>query len=111
MSDSLSISPFLQELIGPLQTAFTLGLQYPPLANEALAALERWESEQPHALRAVAPQVVPLLDPYLTEVTDMAADADANAVPKGKDSEVLSLHFPRLCLSNLAYLTSSSCDR
>ena len=67
-----------------MQTAFTLGLQYPPLAKEAFAALERWETEQAQAFRAVAPQIVPLLDPYLLEITDLAADSDATADARGR---------------------------
>ena len=67
----------MQELVGPLQTALSLGLQYPPLAQAAMAALERWEVEQPQAIEAVAPHIVPLLDPYLAEIKDVAAAADA----------------------------------
>ena len=74
----------LQEVLGPLKTAFSLGLQYPPLAKAALAALERWESEQAQALRAIAPQIVPLLDPYLLEVTDFVVDSDASTDTKGE---------------------------
>lgn len=70
----------LQELTGPLQTALSLGLQYPPLAIAAIAALERWETEQPQALRAVAPHIVHLLDPYLVKITGLAAGSDAAAV-------------------------------
>ena len=69
-----------QELIGPLQTALSLGLQYPPLATAAIAAMERWETEQPLALRAVASQMVPLLDPYLSEIIGSALGSDAVAV-------------------------------
>ena len=72
----------LQELVAPLQTALSLGLQYPPLAQAALSALERWELEQPTAIQAVAPQIVPLLDPYLLEIKDLAAAADATS-PEG----------------------------
>ena len=67
----------MQELLGPLQTAFSLGVQYPPLATAATAALERWETEQPQALRAVTPQIVPLLDPYLLEITGLVVESDA----------------------------------
>ena len=67
----------MQELVGPLQTALSLGLQYPPLAQAAMAALERWEVEQPQAIEAVAPHIVPLVDPYLAEIKDVAAAADA----------------------------------
>ena len=70
----------VQELIGPLQTALSLGLQYPPLATAAVAAMERWETEQPQALRAAAPHVVPLLDPYLLEITESMPGSDAAAV-------------------------------
>lgn len=67
----------LQELVGPLQAALRLGLQYPPLAQAAMSALETWELEQPQAIQAVAPHVVPLLDPYLTDIQDVAAPAEA----------------------------------
>lgn len=76
----------MQELLAPLQTAFSLGLQYPPLATAAIAAIERWETEQPQALRAVAPEIVPLLDPYLLEMTALAADAQAAGASQGKGS-------------------------
>lgn len=69
----------MQELVGPLQAAFSLGLQYPPLAKEALAALERWEGQQPQALSAVAPRIVPLLNPYLLEITDHGTHTDETA--------------------------------
>lgn len=74
----------MQELRAPLQTAFSLGLQYTPLATAAIAAIERWESEQPQALRAVAPQIVPLLEPYLLETTALATDSNANGAPQGE---------------------------
>ena len=76
----LSTSWLVQELVGPLQTALSLGLQYPPLATAAIAAMEQWETEQPQALRAVAPQVVPLLDPYLLEIIGLVPGSDAVAV-------------------------------
>ena len=76
----LSIVRLVQELVGPLQTALSLGLQYPPLAAAAIAAMERWETEQPQALKAAAPQVVPLLDPYLLEVTGLVPGSDTVAV-------------------------------
>lgn len=47
----------MQALKGPLRTAFSLGLQYPPLAEAALAQLERWETSAPDALSVIAPQV------------------------------------------------------
>ena len=43
----------------PLRTAFSLGLQFPPLAEAALAQLERWETSAPDALSVIAPQVRP----------------------------------------------------
>lgn len=76
----------MQELVGPLQTAFSLGLQYPPLAKEALAALERWEVEQPQALRIVAFQIAPLLDPYLHEIADTASATATEGTPISKCS-------------------------
>ena len=74
----------MQELLAPLQTAFSLGLQYPPLATAATAAIERWETEQPQALRAVAAEIVPLLDPYLLEMADLASDSRVAEVSKGR---------------------------
>ena len=81
----------MQELVGPLQTAFSLGLQYPPLAKEALAALERWEGEQPQALSAVAPEIVPLLNPYLLQITDQGAPTDDIAAEGKLDPVFLDL--------------------
>ena len=74
----------MQELLAPLQTAFSLGLQYPPLATAATAAIERWETEQPQALRAVAAEIVPLLDPYLLEMADLASDSRVAEVSEGR---------------------------
>ena len=84
----------LQELVGPLQTALSLGLQYPPLAQAAMSALERWEVEQPQAIEAVAPHIVPLLDPYLAEIKDVAAAADAGSA-EGESLHCIGLleHF------------------
>ena len=72
----------MHDFVSPLQTAFALGLQYPPLATAAVAALERWEVEQPSALAQVAPQVVPLLEPYLHDMVDPVSSAyDDNDAP------------------------------
>lgn len=84
----------VQELLAPLQTAFSLGLQYPPLATAAIAAIERWETEQPQALRAVAPEIVPLLDPYLLEMTALAADSQAADAAQGKGSPRVTPKLP-----------------
>ena len=46
----------LQALVGPLRAAFALGLTHPPLAEAALAQLERWEESAPAALAKIAPQ-------------------------------------------------------
>jgi hypothetical protein len=93
----------MQELVGPLQTAFDLGLQYPPLAKEALAALERWEGQQPQALTAVAPQIVPLLNPYLFEITDQGTPTDDTAAEGKLDGPL----FPGPC--SLGKLQPVSC--
>ena len=60
----------MQELVQPLDMALQLGLQYPPLAAVAVTALEAWES-QPSALLVLAPQVVPLMDPYLRSLSGL----------------------------------------
>ena len=91
----------MQELVGPLQTAFSLGLQYPPLAKEALAALERWEGQQPQALSAVAPQIVPLLNPYLLEITDQGTPTDETAAEGKLDPLFLDLVLPGSCGQSL----------
>ena len=77
-------SLFWQELVSPLQTAFALGLQYPPLATAAVTALERWEVEQPLALGHVAPQVVPLLEPYLHDMVDPVSSGPDGNVAHGQ---------------------------
>ncbi len=89
--DSTEGNAIMQELVGPLQTAFSLGLQYPPLAKEALAALERWEGQQPQALTAVAPDIVPLLNPYLLEITDQGTPRDETAAEGKLDPVFLDL--------------------
>ena len=55
----LTLATTVQALVGPLRTAFSLGLQYPPLAEAALAQLEGWETSAPDALGVIAPQVRP----------------------------------------------------
>ena len=91
----------MQELVGPLQTAFSLGLQYPPLAKEALAALERWEGQQPQALSAVAPQIVPLLNPYLLDITDQGTPTDQTAAEGKLDPLFLDLVLLGSCGQSL----------
>jgi len=51
---------------------------------EALAALERWETEQPQALMAVAFEIVPLLGPYLLEINDHGSGVDDIAAEGNK---------------------------
>ncbi|KAI8906218.1 hypothetical protein DFJ77DRAFT_504568 [Powellomyces hirtus] len=54
-------------LIDPLCTAIKLGLSFPPLADTAIEALERWVTEFPATLlRPAYKQVLPLLFDYLT---------------------------------------------
>ncbi len=65
----------LQELYRPLELALQLGLQHPPLAARTLKALERLEAQSPAALQALAPDLVPLLEPYLAPVGDIVAAA------------------------------------
>jgi hypothetical protein len=91
----------MQELVGPLQTAFSLGLA---LAKEALAALERWEGQQPQALTAVAPDIVPLLNPYLLEITDQGTPTDETAAEGKLDLLFLDL----VLLGSLTFLAYSS---
>ncbi len=59
----------VQEMLGPLQAALSLGLQYPPLAAFALRALERLEGRSKSTLDELAPAVVPLLEPYLLPIS------------------------------------------
>lgn len=65
----------VQELFRPLEVGLQLGLQHPPLAARTLKALERLEAESPAALQALAPDLVPLLEPYLAPVRDIVAAA------------------------------------
>ena len=67
----------MQELLRPLQLALHLGLQHPPLAARTLAALERMEAHSPAALQALAPKLMPLMEPYLAPVRDIAAATPA----------------------------------
>jgi hypothetical protein len=75
-----------QELVVAVRSALALGLHHPPLAEVALAALERWEAadEQapgagsdcpPGVLPAVAPAIVRWLDPYLMDLGAAAGEA------------------------------------
>ena len=66
-----------------------------PLATAATAALERWETEQPQALRAVAPEIVPLLDPYLIDMAALASDSRVADVSQGMVSRGVN---PNVCL-------------
>lgn len=63
----------MQELLRPLQLALQLGLQQPPLAARTLAALAHMESHSPAALQALAPKLMPLMEPFLAPVRDSAA--------------------------------------
>ncbi|KAK9829312.1 hypothetical protein WJX72_005143 [[Myrmecia] bisecta] len=75
-----------KELVAPLQAALTLGLQYVPLAETAIAALERWERQQAEVLRVVAPQVVPYTGPYLGNLSLLGQEAAPAEEEKGGDS-------------------------
>ncbi|KAK9826371.1 hypothetical protein WJX81_003941, partial [Elliptochloris bilobata] len=82
----LSAPPSLvsvQALLVPLRAAFSLGLQHPPLAEAALAQLVRWETSAPAALAAIAPQVVPVLDPYLSPIATASAAVSPPEERKG----------------------------
>lgn len=71
--------------------ALHLGLQYPPLAAVAVAALERWEGQHT-ALRVLAPQVAPLLEPYLRNLSTLEGIEAVPDAPGG----ALSLFAQRL---------------
>ncbi|GLI70660.1 hypothetical protein VaNZ11_015597, partial [Volvox africanus] len=58
----------------PLALALPLGLSYLPVAEAAVAALERWEVQQPEALQAAMPYFVPLLEPYLGQQSMLEPD-------------------------------------
>ncbi len=73
----------VQELLRPLQLALELGLQHLPLAFRTLAALESMESHSPAALQALAPKLMPLMEPYLACVRDIAAANTAPAEGEG----------------------------
>lgn len=76
----------MQQLAQPLQMALQLGLQYAPLAAVAVEALERWET-QPDALKLLAPQVAPLLEPYLRNLSTLEG---IEAVPEAPDGAISS---------------------
>lgn len=71
-------------MLGPLQSALSLGLQYPPLAATALRALERLEGRSDSALTHLAPAIVPLLEPYLVPINTSDAPV-TGATPEGED--------------------------
>ncbi|GIL42476.1 hypothetical protein Vafri_437, partial [Volvox africanus] len=58
----------------PLALALPLGLSYLPVAEAAVAALERWEVQQPETLQAAMPYFVPLLEPYLAQQSMLQPD-------------------------------------
>ncbi|EFJ51180.1 hypothetical protein VOLCADRAFT_87994 [Volvox carteri f. nagariensis] len=58
----------------PLTLALPLGLSYMPVAEAAVTALERWEVQQPAALKAAMPYFVPLLEPYLADQQVLQSD-------------------------------------
>ena len=81
-------------MLGPLQAALFLGLQYPPLAATALRALELLEGRSDSALAHLAPAIVPLLEPYLLPIkvsdaaaTGAAAEGDDPAGGEGRGAE------------------------
>ena len=48
-----------------LTRAFAMGLGFLPLTDIGLSALENWYDEQPHEVKEVLPQILPVLNPYL----------------------------------------------
>lgn len=75
----------VQEMLGPIQAALSLGLQYPPLATTALRALERLEGRSKSTLHELAPAIVPLLEPYLLPISTTELTVQG-ASPGGDDS-------------------------
>eukprot|EP01012_Entosiphon_sulcatum_P003459 TRINITY_DN11099_c0_g1_i3.p1 TRINITY_DN11099_c0_g1~~TRINITY_DN11099_c0_g1_i3.p1 ORF type:complete len:4370 (-),score=577.88 TRINITY_DN11099_c0_g1_i3:12-11855(-) len=65
----------VRRLVVPLRQAFTYGLSYPPLANAALDALERWLAYTPAAC-VVVEEVLPVLQQYLSAGATAAAAGD-----------------------------------
>ena len=81
----------LQVLAQPLQTALKLGLQFPALATVAVAALERREAGQIDDLAKLAPLVVPCLQPYLQDVSQLEAVEPVPDAPAGEHSSRTAL--------------------
>jgi hypothetical protein len=65
----------------PLCMALRLGVRHSAAAAVAVSALEAWEQQQPQQLQALLPLVVPLLNPYLQDLSAVqpAEDAEGGA--------------------------------
>jgi hypothetical protein len=61
----------------PLCMALQLGVRYPDAAAVAVSALESWEQQQPQQLQTLLPVVVPLLNPYLQDLSAVQPEKDA----------------------------------
>jgi hypothetical protein len=61
----------------PLCMALRLGVRHPAAAAVAVTALESWEQQQPQQLQALLPLVVPLLNPYLQDLSAAQPAEDA----------------------------------
>ncbi|XP_064600499.1 DNA-dependent protein kinase catalytic subunit-like [Liolophura sinensis] len=76
------------DIIPAIQTAFTLGLSYLPLASLGLDALEYWSYQLPsHILKPHYKDILPYLDSYLKtgdQGADLVADSSVMTVTKKK---------------------------
>jgi hypothetical protein len=61
----------------PLCMALRLGVRHSDAAAVAVSALESWEQQQPQQLQALLPVVVPLLNPYLQDLSAVQPAEDA----------------------------------
>jgi hypothetical protein len=65
------------EKVLPLCMALRLGVRHSEAAAVAVSALESWEQQQPQQLQALLPLVVPLLNPYLQDLSAVQPAEDA----------------------------------
>ncbi|KAJ3157367.1 hypothetical protein HDU89_002781 [Geranomyces variabilis] len=80
-ADLLSV----RDVINPICMAIRLGLSFPPLANAAIQALERWIVEFPHAVLLPAyRQALPLLLDYLTTDVQDVQDVQQATKTRGR---------------------------
>ncbi|KAG8570891.1 hypothetical protein GDO81_011464 [Engystomops pustulosus] len=90
----------MKAYIPSLQTAFKLGLSFPPLADAGLDALEEWSSRIPaYIMEPYYKDILPSLDGYLTDTS--STDVSLNALDVDRLSRATQKGFNKYLIKQI----------